>query len=231
LVGMAAARLGGEDFLVGLDRQRVDVAGQHLAPAAGLSSTTAAGLAKRFSAGQWAAVETALGDVHSAMLDMLPAARTDQLTESVTIRSGHQRRRGLWPAQTGGSPTTTLVNAVDARMWRPGPRSVPRWARTCWPVIKILGPARPSCWRRCPATPVVLGSGCVLRVATSRASWPAPRWAPISSSRSARTASPRCGRPCPGSPRRTGLRRSTGHTPRSRWPTTPPAGGRRPPDW
>jgi hypothetical protein len=102
LVGMAAARLGGEDFLVGLDRQRVDVAGQHLAPAAGLSSTTAAGLAKRFSAGQWAAVETALGDVHSAMLDMLPAARTDQLTESVTIRSGHQRRRGLWPAQTGG---------------------------------------------------------------------------------------------------------------------------------
>jgi hypothetical protein len=45
LVGMAAAQLAGEDFLVELDRQRADVAGQALAPVAGLGSTTAAGLA------------------------------------------------------------------------------------------------------------------------------------------------------------------------------------------
>ena len=32
LVGVAAAQLGGEDFWVGLDRQRADVAGQQLAP-------------------------------------------------------------------------------------------------------------------------------------------------------------------------------------------------------
>ncbi|MGH3599448.1 MAG: hypothetical protein ACRDQH_04085, partial [Pseudonocardiaceae bacterium] len=49
LVGMAAAQLAGEDFLVGLDRQRADETGQVLAAVAGLSSTTAAGLARRFT--------------------------------------------------------------------------------------------------------------------------------------------------------------------------------------
>ena len=53
LVGMAAAQLAGEDFLVGLDRRRADLAGQTLSPVAGLSSTTAAGLARRLSDGQW----------------------------------------------------------------------------------------------------------------------------------------------------------------------------------
>src|SRR5918997_3364680 len=53
LVGLAAAQLAGEDFLVGLDRQRADVAGQLLAPVPGLSSTTAAGLARKLSDGQW----------------------------------------------------------------------------------------------------------------------------------------------------------------------------------
>ena len=51
---MAAAQLSGEDFLVGLDRHRADIAGQALAPVPGLASTTAAGLARRFSDGQWA---------------------------------------------------------------------------------------------------------------------------------------------------------------------------------
>jgi hypothetical protein len=75
LVGMAAAQLAGEDFLVGLDRQRDDLAGQQLAPVPGLSSTTAAGLARRFSTGQWHAVETGIGDIHAAMLAALPAQR------------------------------------------------------------------------------------------------------------------------------------------------------------
>jgi hypothetical protein len=51
LVGVAAAQLAGQDFLVGLDRLRADVAGQVLAPVAGLASTTAAGLARRLSEG------------------------------------------------------------------------------------------------------------------------------------------------------------------------------------
>src|SRR4051794_24360303 len=55
LVGLAYAQLVGEDFLVGLDRYRADAAGQVLAAVPGLSSTTAAGLARRLSDGQWRA--------------------------------------------------------------------------------------------------------------------------------------------------------------------------------
>ena len=58
------------------------------APVPGLCATTAAGLARRWSDTQWAAVETGLGDVHAAALDMLTAvaaARAAALTESVTI--------------------------------------------------------------------------------------------------------------------------------------------------
>jgi hypothetical protein len=85
LIAMAAAQLAGEDFLVGLDRQRADEAGQVLAAVAGLSSTTAAGLARRFTDGQWLAVETGIGDIHAAMLAALPAARAAALCETVTI--------------------------------------------------------------------------------------------------------------------------------------------------
>ncbi len=88
LVGMAVAQLAGEEFLVGLDRQRADVVGQLLAPVAGLGSTTAAGLARRLSPGQWAAVETGIGDVHTAMLDILARtapARAATLAETATI--------------------------------------------------------------------------------------------------------------------------------------------------
>ena len=85
LVGVAAAELAGEDFLVGLDRQRADAAGQVLAPVAGLSSTTAAGLARRFTDGQWHGVETGIGDIHTAMLAALPAERAAALCAEVTI--------------------------------------------------------------------------------------------------------------------------------------------------
>jgi hypothetical protein len=85
LVGIAAAQLAGEDFLVGLDRQRADTAGQQLTPVPGLAATTAAGLARRLSAGQWAAVETGIGDIAAAALAALPPARAAALCEQVTI--------------------------------------------------------------------------------------------------------------------------------------------------
>ena len=88
LVGMAAAQLAGEDFLVGLDRQRADAAGQLLAPVPDLAATTASGLARRFTSVQWATVETGLGDVHAAAVAALAAvapARAAALCESVTI--------------------------------------------------------------------------------------------------------------------------------------------------
>jgi hypothetical protein len=88
LVGVAAAQLAGEEFLVGLDRRRADTAGQQLAPVPGLAATTAAGLARRFTDGQWAAVETGLGDVHAVALQSLATvapARAAALCEQVTI--------------------------------------------------------------------------------------------------------------------------------------------------
>jgi hypothetical protein len=71
LTGTAAAQLAGEDFLTGLDRQRADAAGQQLTPAPGLASTTAAGLARRITPGQWLKVETGLAVVTARMLDLL----------------------------------------------------------------------------------------------------------------------------------------------------------------
>ena len=85
LVGMAAAHLAGEEFLVGLDRQRADAAGQVLAPMPGLGSTTAAGLARKFTDGQWRAVETGVGDIHTAMLAALGPRRAAALCDQVTI--------------------------------------------------------------------------------------------------------------------------------------------------
>ena len=102
LVGLAAAHLAGEDFLVGLDRQRGDVAGQVLAPVPGLSSTTAAGLARRFSEGQWRAVETGIGDIHTAMLAALSPAAGRGAVRDGDDRSGHHRCGGLRAQETGG---------------------------------------------------------------------------------------------------------------------------------
>jgi hypothetical protein len=56
-----------------------------LAPVPGLSSTTAAGLAQKFTDGQWRAVETGIGDIHTAMLAALGPVRAAALCETVTI--------------------------------------------------------------------------------------------------------------------------------------------------
>src|SRR4051794_12939690 len=85
LVGIAAAQLAGEDFLVGLDRQRADLAGPQLAPVPGLAATTAAGPACPLSEGRWAVVETGLGAVAAGALAVLPAERAAALCEQVTI--------------------------------------------------------------------------------------------------------------------------------------------------
>jgi len=86
LAGLAAAQLAGEDFLTGLDRQRADAAGQQITPVPGLSSTTAAGLARRITPRQWQAAEAGLAAVTGRMLAMLPAPRAAALTDGpVTI--------------------------------------------------------------------------------------------------------------------------------------------------
>lgn len=85
LVGLAAAQLAGEDFLVGLDRQRADAAGQVITPVPGLCSTTAAGLARRIGDPQWTMVETGVARVSERMLARVSAARRARLCATVTI--------------------------------------------------------------------------------------------------------------------------------------------------
>jgi Transposase DDE domain group 1 len=86
LTGIAAAQLAGEDFLTGLDRQRADAAGQQVTPVPGLASTTAAGLARRFTPAQWRAVEQGVAAVTGRMLSLLPAPRAAALADGpVTI--------------------------------------------------------------------------------------------------------------------------------------------------
>ena len=86
LAGIAAAQLAGEDFLTGLDRQRADAAGQQLTPVPGLSSTTAAGLARRITPGQWEAIEAGVAAVTERMLALLvPERAADLAGGPVTI--------------------------------------------------------------------------------------------------------------------------------------------------
>ena len=86
LTGIAAAQLAGEDFLTGLDRHRADAAGQQITPVPGLASTTAAGLARRLTPGQWRAVESGLAVVTGRVLSLLPAERVTALADGpVTI--------------------------------------------------------------------------------------------------------------------------------------------------
>jgi hypothetical protein len=121
LVGLASAQLAEEDFLVGLDRQRADVAGQVLAPVAGLSSTTAAGLARRFTDGQWRAVETGIGDIHTAMLAAQPPEGAAALCNEVTIDLDTTDVE-VYGRKKRGVPTTTRDNAAGAHTWPDGRR-------------------------------------------------------------------------------------------------------------
>ena len=141
LVGMACAQLAGEDFLVGLDRFRADAAGQVLAAVPGLASTTVAGLARRFSDGQWRAVETGLGNIAAAALDTLArvapqravllsqTVRIDLDTTDVEVYGRHKRGVAFnHQGQRVGRPhvatwaETATVLAADLMSGRDDPR-------------------------------------------------------------------------------------------------------------
>jgi hypothetical protein len=232
LVGLAGAQLAGEDFLVGLDRQRDDVAAEVLAPVPGLSSTTAAGLARRFTDGQWLAVETGIGDVHTAMLAALPPERVAALCETVTIDLDTtdvevygRKKRGVaynYQGQRCGRPhvatwaETATVLAADLMAGDEDPRGH---------AAELLG-------RALAALPAAARAGRVLlradagyfAGALARAAMVAGVGFAIGAKRIAR-----CGGSWPVSPRMTGSTRSTWTARRSRWPGTARTGGLRPP--
>lgn len=85
LVGLACAQLAGEDYLVGLDRRRADVAGSCLSPVSAAPSTTAATLAKRFDTARWRSVEAGVGRVAVRVLRHLDPRRRAALLAAPTL--------------------------------------------------------------------------------------------------------------------------------------------------
>lgn len=85
LVSMASAQLAGADHLVGLDRRRADTAGQQLEPVPTPASTTAAGIARRFTGRHLVAIEEAIGAINSEWVSRLPATRRGPLLRCATI--------------------------------------------------------------------------------------------------------------------------------------------------
>ena len=131
LTGMAAAQLAGEDFLVGLDRLRADEAGQHLVPVPGLATSTAAGIARRFTGKHWRGAEKGLAEATSRMMSLLPAERA---------------------AELAGGPVTIDIDATDVEVYgsrkrgvaynyqgqRAGRPHVAAWAETEIPLAADL---------------------------------------------------------------------------------------------
>lgn len=85
LVAMASAQLTGEDHLVGLDRRRADTAGQQLEAVPTPASTTAAGIARRFTGRHLVAIEEAVGAINTEWVSRLPALRRGVLLRCATI--------------------------------------------------------------------------------------------------------------------------------------------------
>jgi hypothetical protein len=160
LTGIAAAQLAGEDFLTGLDRQRADAAGQQITPVPGLASTTAAGLARRVTPGQWQAVETGLAVVTGRMLEMLPAPRAAALAggpvtidlDTTDVEVYGRKKRGVaynHQGQRVGRPhvaawaETEIVLAADLGDGTDDPRATApdllRRALACLPAAARAG--------------------------------------------------------------------------------------------
>ena len=85
LLSMASAQLAGEDFFVGLDRRRRDVVGQELEPVPTPPSTTAYGIAKRFTPEHLAGIEAGVASINTSMMDLLPLVRRNSLLKVATI--------------------------------------------------------------------------------------------------------------------------------------------------
>ena len=214
LAGMAAAQLAGEDFLVGLDRVRADQAGQQVTPVPGLATSTAAGIARRFTQKHWRGTEAGLAAATAGMAGLLPAERAAELAEgpvtididATDVEVYGSKKRGVaynYQGQRAGRPhvaswaETEIPLAADLLAGDQDPRS---------PVVALLG-------RALAALPQAVRDGarrpggrsrCALTPGTSPGTWPAPPPRRAWPSRSAPSGSPACGRRWPGSPRMPG---------------------------
>jgi Transposase DDE domain group 1 len=85
LTALASAQLTGADFLVRLDERREDVAGQELELVPTPPSTTAAGIARRFTTEHLRGIEAAIGEVNNRMVGLVGQVRRSALLKTATI--------------------------------------------------------------------------------------------------------------------------------------------------
>jgi hypothetical protein len=131
LAGMAAAQLSGEDFLVGLDRLRGDQAGQLVMPVPGLAASTAAGIARRFTAEHWVGAEAGLAKATTRMLGLLPAERAAELVAGPVTIDIDDVAVVVYGSKTRGA-------AGDDPEQRAGRPLVASWAETEIPLAAEL---------------------------------------------------------------------------------------------
>jgi hypothetical protein len=85
VVSLASVQLTGGDHLVSLDRLRADLAGQELVSVPTPASTTAAGVASRFTPQHLAGIETGLAVLHQRVLAGVGQVRRSSLLREVTL--------------------------------------------------------------------------------------------------------------------------------------------------
>jgi len=85
LTAIASCQLAGGDHLVSLDRRRADTAGQELEPVPTPASTTAPGLAKRFTEEMFTGIEAAVAAVNARALGLVGQVRRSALRRQVTL--------------------------------------------------------------------------------------------------------------------------------------------------
>jgi hypothetical protein len=85
LVSLACCHVTGGDHLVSLDRLRADTAGQELVSVPTPASTTAAGVAARFTPHHVAGIECGLAVLHQRVLDQVGQVRRSSLLREVTL--------------------------------------------------------------------------------------------------------------------------------------------------
>ena len=163
LAGMAAAQLAGEDFLVGLDRVRADAAGQQVTPVPGLATSTAAGIARRFTGEHWRGTEAGLAAATARMTDLLPAERAAELAEgpvtididATDVEVYGSKKRGVaytYQGQRAGAARGVLGRDRDPAGRRPA-------GRRPGPPLVRGGPAGPGAGRAAAGHPGRGGGG------------------------------------------------------------------------
>ncbi len=134
---------------MGLDRLRADAAGQQVTPVPGLATSTATGLARRFTEKHWRGAEAGLAAATAGMTGLLPAERAAELAEgpvtididATDVEVYGSRKRGVaynYQGQRAGRPhvaawaETEIPLAADLLAGDQDPRSS---------VVALLGRA------------------------------------------------------------------------------------------